>query len=185
MPDIIEQLEEGKKIQQEEGIDVKSLRTKIDSEEIQIEKPKGKRGRKKKVVEPSENISKETETQDPLQQAEEMLNPQEEEPRKKSTKYPDFDFNNFYEKGQIIYFLRALPSMGYKDIIKARIRTIYPDLLIACEEKGMTHCIGVDQKDLIFNTKCDAVIASDKIKVEEVYNPDDGIENMEIKEEED
>ena len=49
MPDIIQQLEEGKKIQEENGIDTDSLRTKISSEEEKDkEKTKSKRGRKKK-----------------------------------------------------------------------------------------------------------------------------------------
>ena len=51
MPDIIQQLEEGKKIQEENGIDTDSLRTKISSEEEKDkEKTKSKRGRKKRKI---------------------------------------------------------------------------------------------------------------------------------------
>ena len=166
MPDIIEQLEIGKKIQEEEGIDVDSLRTKISSsEEENTEKPKQKRKKK----EQQEKSIEEEKSEDPFEQAEQIMNqskksenqPEEQKPEK----YPGFDFNDYYEVGQKIFFIRVHESLGIKEFKELKIRTIYPKMIIGCEEKKSTQCIGPDSRDMIFTDRKLAVEAYDNMKI--------------------
>lgn len=178
MPDIIEQLEEGKKLQEENGIDVESLRTKVSSdEEDSIEKPK-KRSRKKKLDSKEEKETKEQSSEDPFAQAEKILNESETKEDKKSDesndkqqentkpeKYPGFDFNNYYKKGQKIYYVRVCERLGIKELMELKIRTIYPKMIVACEDKKATQCIGPDTQDMIYTDRYSAVEAYNNIKI--------------------
>lgn len=163
MPNIIEQLEEGKKLQEEGNIDVESLRTKIgSSEEEQTEKPKRRR---KKKEQPQENIQK-----DPFEQAEEIINkssePKVKEPiEQKPEKYPGFDFNDYYEKGQKIFYVQVSERLGEKDLLELTIRTIYPKMMVAVEEKKCAHCIGADSQDMIFFDRKSAVEAYNDVDI--------------------
>ena len=169
MSDIIEQLEAGKKIQEEEGIDIASLRTKVSSnEEKEIkEKPKNK---KKKEQLKDKNIK-----EDPFIQAEKIVNDsfdtndnEIEKPKdKKQEKFPGFDFNNYYEKGQKIFYIRVRKKLGIKDFLELKIRTIYPKMIVGCEEKRATVCIGPDTKDLIFTDRRSATQAYDNIEIKD------------------
>lgn len=190
MPDIIEQLEAGKKIQEEEGIDIASLRTKVSSnEEKEIkEKPKNK---KKKEQLKDKNIK-----EDPFIQAEKIVNDsfdtndndnEIEKPKdKKQEKFPGFDFNNYYEKGQKIFYIRVHKKLGIKDFLELKIRTIYPKMIVGCEEKRATVCIGPDTKDLIFTDRRSATQAYDNIEIKDFKDinikdelGDAGIQDME------
>lgn len=178
MPDIMQQLEEGKKIQEENGIDINSLRTKINSEEEKdkTEKQKSKRGRKKKEqLKDNKHQDNESIPEDPFVQAEKIMNEseekdsdskkQEDNKEKKPEKYPGFDFNNYYEKGQKIFYIRLIEKLGIKEFLELKIRTIYPKMIIACEEKKSTHCIGPDTQDMIFTDRYSAVEAYNNIKI--------------------
>ena len=142
MPDIIEQLEAGKKIQEEEGIDTDSLRTKISSEDDE-EKPK-KRGRKKKEkTEEEQNIK-----EDPFEQVEKIMNETKKEPEeikdKKPEKYPGFNFHDYYTKGQKVFYVRVHEALGIKEILELKLRTIYDKMVVGSMEKGACQCIGPD-----------------------------------------
>ena len=180
MPDIIQQLEEGKKIQEENGIDTDSLRTKISSEEEKDkEKTKSKRGRKKKEEKDKEQKNKqqqkdESVPEDPFAQAEKIINESEKKDsdtnqqsnkEQKPEKYPGFDFNNFYEKGQKIFYIRVIEKLGIKEFLELKIRTIYPKMMVACEPKKATHCIGPETQDMIFTDRYSAVEAYNSIKI--------------------
>ena len=170
MPDIIKQLEEGKKIQEEEGIDTEALRTKLDSSE---EEPKQKTKRKRKP--------KKQETEDKIeeQKSEESSEQTANEPVKeqKPEKYPGFDFNDYYEKGQIIFYVKVHEKLGIKDLLELKIRTIYPKMMVAVEDKKCTHCIGPDTKDMIFVDRKTASEAYNEIDIKTLKdtNPEDEI----------
>lgn len=103
---------------------------------------------------------------------------------------PDFDFRNYYEKGQIIYFIHILGGgINTKELKKLKIRTIYPRMMVCDEEKACCQCIGYSQKEYIFNTPKEAepVYKSIKLAAEEAPkspksgrksadNTDEGIE---------
>lgn len=158
MSDIIKQLEAGKKIQEEQGIDIDSLRTKIGlSEEEKTEKPKRGKRRKLQLLEDS---AKEEILEDPFKQAEQLMKEnnnsektKEDKKEEKPEQYPGFDFNDYYEKGQKIFYIRLIEKLGIKEFLELKIRTIYPKMIIACEEKRHTHCIGPYAKDLIFTDR--------------------------------
>ena len=69
---------------------------------------------------------------------------------------PDFDFRSFYEKGQSIYFVRILQSLGEKEVKKLILRSIYPRMMVGSEEKGACQCIGYNERDQIFLIPRDA-----------------------------
>lgn len=80
-----------------------------------------------------------------------------EKARLKGRENPDFDFRNFYEKGQVIYYILVLRGgIQTKELKKVKIRTIYPRMLVCTEEKACCQCIGYGDRDLIFETLQDA-----------------------------
>ena len=195
MPDIIEQLEAGKKLQEDGEIDVNSLKTKINPEEELAEELKPKRKRKKKEQQ-TENKEPSTDLEDPFEQAEKIINeslePKEEsdteKPKeKKKQKYPGFDFNDYYVVGQKIFYIRVLEKIGVKDLLELKIRTVYPDMIVACEKKGFARCIGPETQDMIFLDRHSAEKAFDNIaiKVFKDVNPKDELGNIEISDTED
>lgn len=186
MPDIIEQLETGKKLQEEEGIDADSLRTKVNSSKEEIaKKPKQKKKKKqeKKVEKGTKELS------DPFEQAEQIMNPNNEliTKEEKPEKYPGFDFNNYYEKGQKIFYIRVLGKLEVKEFLELKIRTVYPKMIVACEEKKATVCIGPDTKDMIFTDKKSALETYDNVKITTYkdINPKDELGDVEINDTED
>lgn len=190
MPDIIEQLEAGKKIQEEEGIDIASLRTKVNSEKEQKEeKIKSKYSKKKK----EQLKDKNTKIEDPFAQAEQImnesleLNNKEETKEEKIEKFPGFDFNNYYEKGQKIFYIRIIEKLGIKEFLELKIRTVFPKMIVACEEKKSTVCIGPDRKDLIFTDRRSATQIYDSIEIKDFkdINPKDELGDTEIEDTED
>lgn len=186
MPDIIEQLEAGKKLQEEEGIDANSLRTKVNSsEEETTKKPKQKK--KKRQEEKTEKGTEEL--SDPFEQAEQIMNPNNESIIKedKPEKYPGFDFNDYYEKGQKIFYVKILSKLGVKEFLELKIRTVYPKMIVACEEKKATVCIGPDTKDMIFTDKKSALETYDNVKITTYkdINPKDELGDVEINDTED
>ena len=80
-----------------------------------------------------------------------------EKAKLKGLENPEFDFRNFYEKGQTIYYILILRGgINTKELKKLKIRTIYPRMLVCNEEKACCQCIGYSDKDLIFDTPKDA-----------------------------
>lgn len=161
MPDIMEQLEEGKKLQ-EQGIDIDSLRTKLNSSE------------EEKTTEKQEQTKeeKQEEIKDPFEQAEDMLNKSENSEEKpvqqkesKPEKYPGFNFHDNYQVGQKIYYVKAQPELGVKELLELKIRSIYPKTIVACKENKCTQCIGPDTHDMIFTDERSAMKAYNNVKV--------------------
>ena len=80
-----------------------------------------------------------------------------EKAKLKGLENPEFDFRNFYEKGQTIYFIHILRGgINTKELKKLKIRTIYPRMMVCNEEKACCQCIGYNERDLIFDTPRDA-----------------------------
>lgn len=82
---------------------------------------------------------------------------------------PDFDFRNFYEKGQVVYYVRVFEKLGEKEIQKLTLRTVYPRMLIGCLEKGYCQCVGISSRDMVFETHKDALDCYRNIKVTSKY----------------
>ena len=81
---------------------------------------------------------------------------------------PDFDFRNFYEKGQTVYYIRILNgNINTKELKRLKVRTIYPRAMVCNEEKTCCQCIGYEQRNLIFDNYVDANAAYDTINMEE------------------
>lgn len=152
MTNIIEQLEIGKKIQEEQGIDSNSLRTKLCSKEEQDSK---------------QNNTQDDKPQDPFEQAEQIINELKEKPKEKeeTDKYPGFDFNDSYVKGQTIFYVRVHEAIGVKDVLELKLRTIYPKMLVGSLDKGACYCIGPESSDMVFISRKDAVDAYNNINI--------------------
>lgn len=170
MPDIIEQLELGKKLQEEKGIDVDSLRTKIEStKEETIKTPN----------EQKEEEQKQETLKDPFEQAEEIIKDSKSQndtltDTLEKEKYPGFDFNNYYTKGQVIYYVKINNMTGDKELLELKIRSIYPKFMVACTEKAFAQCLGPDVYDYIFTDRYTAVECYNNTKiVQHVYVKDD------------
>jgi len=172
MPDIIQQLEAGKKMQEEEGIDAASLRTKIGSDEEEPQKEKKKRGRKKKEEPVEQQEQPPVTDEDPFAQAERMMKENEtKEEVPKDVENPEFDFNDYYEKGQEIFYIKINKVLGTKDFYALKIRTIYPRMIVACEEGKAVQCIGYDTKDKIFTSRSIARQEYNKIEISPRFTP--------------
>ena len=69
---------------------------------------------------------------------------------------PDFDFRNYYEQGETVYYVNYSEILGEKEVVKVYLRTIYPRMMVGSEEKASCHCIGYPQRDNIFRNSKDA-----------------------------
>jgi hypothetical protein len=177
--DIIEQLEKGKELLESGEIDVKSLKTKIESEdEKSEEKPKRKKGTSKGNTS-DDNISdgNNDKTCDNKPDGDDSgdnissksNNRQPDEP--KVEKYPGFDFTTMYTVGQTIFYVKVNDMVGEKELQELKLRTIYPKMLVGCLEKAYTQCIGPDTADRIFTSRYEAVQCYDSITVKQrVYS---------------
>jgi hypothetical protein len=83
---------------------------------------------------------------------------------------PDFDFRNFYEKGNIVWFVNYSEKLGEKTIHKLYLRTIYPRMMVGSQEKGCCHCIGYKQKDQVFSTSKEADTYFQSLNIVPKYN---------------
>ena len=76
-----------------------------------------------------------------------------EKAKLKGKENPDFDFRNFYENGQVIYYILILRGgIQTKELKKLKIRTIYPRMMVCNEEKACCQCIGYGDRNLVFET---------------------------------
>lgn len=78
---------------------------------------------------------------------------------------PDFDFREYYTKGQEIYFIYVNELIGEKQLIKLTIRTIYARTLVGYEENACCHMIDYNTREQIFLTKSEAEVFLKSIKV--------------------
>lgn len=190
--DIIEQLEKGKELLESGEIDAKSLQTKFeeevsitDTEDSDTTTPKKRKRRTKAemeadkkseenadVAEPEEDNRPEWEKRRAVDH-DEFCQWELEKAKLKGLPEPEFDFRNHYEKGQIAYFVRVMPTLGEKEVVKVILRTIYPRLMVGSEEKGCCHCIGYNDRDKVFLTPRDADIYYKSIKVTSKYGSEE------------
>lgn len=190
--DIIEQLEKGKELLESGEIDAKSLQTKFeeevsitDTEDSDTTTPKKRKRRTKAemeadkkseenadVAEPEEDNRPEWEKRRAVDH-DEFCQWELEKAKLKGVPEPEFDFRNHYEKGQIAYFVRVMPTLGEKEVVKVILRTIYPRLMVGSEEKGCCHCIGYNDRDKVFLTPRDADIYYKSIKVTSKYGSEE------------
>ena len=83
---------------------------------------------------------------------------------------PDFDFRTMFEKSDRKWFVRILEPLGEKELLHVKIRTVYPRMLIAVEEKTpLCHCIGYNMRNQIFDTEYEARNFFDTVKVSKKY----------------
>lgn len=92
-----------------------------------------------------------------------------EKAKLKGVPEPEFDFRNYYEKGQIVYFVRIMEALGEKEVKKLLLRTIYPRMMVGSEEKACCQCIGYNDRDQIFLTPRDADAYYKSIKLTSKY----------------
>lgn len=92
-----------------------------------------------------------------------------EKAKLKGVPEPEFDFRNYYEKGQIVYFVRIMEALGEKEVKKLTLRTIYPRMMVGSEEKACCQCIGYNDRDQIFLTPRDADAYYKSIKLTSKY----------------
>lgn len=86
---------------------------------------------------------------------------------------PEFDFRDYYEKGQIVFFVRVVEELGEKEIKKLCLRTIYPRMVVGSEEKAACFCIGYNDRDRIFLTPRDADVYSESIQLTPKYTSEE------------
>lgn len=86
----------------------------------------------------------------------------------KNLENPDFDFRDYYERGQTIYFISLLNgSIKTKEMMCLKVRTVYPRLIVALEEKSCCQCIGYESRNYIFTTAAEANKMYDTIDLED------------------
>ena len=93
----------------------------------------------------------------PILTHEEFCEEEIKKAHEKGLEDPDFDYRNYYEKGQQIYYVQIFNAfIKQKRIIPAKIRTVYPRSIVALEPKSQCVCIGYKERDQIFLTDKEA-----------------------------
>jgi hypothetical protein len=72
------------------------------------------------------------------------------------------NFNDFCKKNDIIYYV-CEDIFQNKSIKELKIKTVYPFTIIAVEDRGMSQCIDLKDKDKIFFDKYNAKKYLDEI----------------------
>lgn len=82
----------------------------------------------------------------------------------------EFDFREHYKIGDVIYYLRVMPDLGVNEVLTGKIRTIYPDSIVAAREDNSKQAIYINlsAKDFIFRDKKSALKESKKYTVKKV-----------------
>lgn len=82
---------------------------------------------------------------------------------------PDFDFRDFYIKGDILFYAYINELMGEKEVIKIKVRTVYARTLVGYEENAGCHMIGINTRDRIFKNESEADAFLKTVKVKALY----------------
>lgn len=183
MKDIIEQLEEGKKNQQNGDIDKDSLYTHLESTEQQNsaseEKPEDSQTEDSSgfnLFKEAEQIIQDTAGTHEISTIAKLTSSATVD--KAPLEDPDFDFHDFYETGRTVYFIRKLDKLGVKELLTLNLRSVYSRMLIGTEGKKGCVCVGYDARDLIFTDLKTAKHEFNKIHMKEVhYTTDDEVQN--------
>ena len=107
----------------------------------------------------TEKVEMTKESVNSMKTMEQICEEQLEKAKRENYPQPDFDYRNDYFKGQSIYYIKVNELCGKKEIIELKISSVYPRLIIGYEDRGMSHCIGFDESDMIFFTlsECEQV----------------------------
>lgn len=93
----------------------------------------------------------------PIPTPEEFCAQELQKAKEKQLENPDFDFRDFYNVGDQIWFVRIGRHKWYGKSIKyLKVRTIYPRMIVACFETGEACCIDYSERDQIFSNNADA-----------------------------
>lgn len=102
---------------------------------------------------------------------------------------PEFDFRNFYQKGDPVYLIRHFKLLKEKEMCKVIIRSVYPRWMVATLDGGYCKCIGYEERNMVFVNKQDAKDMFDSInaKIDDEYDLDTGKKKRKkhVKEEDD
>lgn len=96
-----------------------------------------------------------------MKTVEEICEEQIQRAKDKGLPNPDFDYREVYSKGQIIYYIETNELCGTKKLLELKISSVYPRAVIAFEDMGMGHTIGVESEEFIF---------LDRREAESIYN---------------
>ena len=69
---------------------------------------------------------------------------------------PDFDFRNFYLKGDYVYLVRHYETINSKTMDRLYLRTIYPRMMVGVSDNSFCECIGMNELNNIFTDYTDA-----------------------------
>ena len=79
-----------------------------------------------------------------------------DEARERNKEDPDWDYRNYYCKGQTVYVVRVYNYfLKEKKILTLKLRTVYPRMLIGIDDFGC-ECIGFNERNNIFENIVDA-----------------------------
>lgn len=88
----------------------------------------------------------------------ELIENKSQEKTKKKIENPDFDFNDFYEKGTILYFVRIFPSRQVKFKPEClKVKSIYPrSMTLVNTDTNRATLVDYNQRNQLFLDKNDA-----------------------------
>ena len=119
--------------------------------------------RKKKNKKEQEDIWK---SNPPIPTPEEFCAAELQRAEEQQLENPQFDYRDFYEKGDEIHFVRINNHKWYGKSLKTlKVRTVYPRMIVAVESGGECVCIGYDERDQIFTVLVDAKAFFDSINM--------------------
>lgn len=144
------------------NIDVKPKRhrrTKLEMLEAKKQMEELEAKLRENVDSATEKVETAKESINSMKTMEQICEEQLEKAKRENYPQPDFDYRNDYFKGQSVYYIKVNELCGKKEIIELKISSVYPRLIIGYEDRGMSHCIGFDESDMIFFTlsECEQV----------------------------
>lgn len=119
-----------------------------------------------KGKEVTEKIDTYKESISKMKTMDEICEEQIQRAKDKNLPNPDFDFRNSYSKGQIIYYVETNELVGSKKMLELKISSVYPRAIIAYEDMGMAHTIGLEDDEMIFLDRRDAESVYESMVVE-------------------
>ena len=121
---------------------------------------------KKKELENKENefttkVEEVKETLSKMKTIDEVCEEQIQRAKDNNLPKPNFDYRQIYSKGQEIYYIEVNELCGTKKMLELTVSSVYPRAVIAYEDRGMAHTIGVEDEEMIY---------LDRHECESVYN---------------
>lgn len=81
---------------------------------------------------------------------------------------PDFDFRTQYYKGDKIFFLRVMPTLGIKEILSLTVQSVFARTLTAFEPKSTCYVIPYKKRNQIFQNRAEALEQFEEIDIQEI-----------------